>query len=88
MGIVIRNNIGAMIAAACDTKERVIQPDLDECFALLKAVKFSLELGLSNIILEGDALGIIHAVNKDMKDFSWFGHIIETIRHLLARKPS
>lgn len=46
------------------------------------------ELGFSQVILEGDALQIVQAVNKKIKYLSWHDHLIEAIKSLLISNPS
>lgn len=62
IGIIARDREGQVIAAnyhsVCVRQELVIE----EAQATLRAVEFSCELGLQNIILEGDSLQVINAV--------------------------
>ncbi|XVF31744.1 hypothetical protein REPUB_Repub17cG0018500 [Reevesia pubescens] len=55
---------------------------VDECFALYEALTFSLEMGLRNIMAEGDSSLTIDAVNSKTLDHSIAGGIVETIKLL------
>ncbi|XVF56458.1 hypothetical protein PTKIN_Ptkin06aG0122300 [Pterospermum kingtungense] len=51
-----------------------------EATATAIAAKFVKDLGLSKVIIEGDALAIINAINSTTPDLSTIGNIIEEIR--------
>jgi ribonuclease HI len=54
-----------------------------EALASYQAVNFCKELGLSSIILEGDAQVIVSGINTSNRNWSKLGHIIEDIRIVL-----
>lgn len=51
-----------------------------EAVASIKALEFARDLGMRNVILEGDALGVIAAINGHSPDFSTIGNIIQDAR--------
>lgn len=70
-------------------RDRVFwQLALAKCLALLKANEFSNDMGLTNAVLEGDALSIVQAIQKVEEDLSWLGHHIEESKSFLAYNPS
>ena len=82
IGVVIRNPNGHVIGALSD---RIFLPatvDEVEALACRKAISFALDLGVENVVLEGDSNIIIQALNADSICASSFGHIIEDIRVL------
>ncbi|XVF31943.1 hypothetical protein REPUB_Repub17cG0038500 [Reevesia pubescens] len=48
--------------------------------AALKAVNMAIVLGAKRVVLEGDALGIIHHIQAQEPDLSAIGSIIEEIK--------
>ncbi|XP_050285282.1 uncharacterized protein LOC126724898 [Quercus robur] len=82
IGVVIRNPGGHVIGALSD---RIFLPatvDEVEALACRKAISFALDLGVENVVLEGDSKIIIQALNADSSCASSYGHIIEDIRVL------
>ena len=54
-----------------------------EALACLRAVQFTVDLGLQRVIFEGDSTTIISAVSQGTSNLSSFGNIVEDVRHLL-----
>ena len=53
-----------------------------EALAAARATSFALEIGLSSVILEGDAQAAIKILNSEEESFSPFGHIRALAKHL------
>lgn len=83
IGVIIRDCKSHVRATLADTKDHIIAPDVVEAMAALRTVKFSCELGYSQIILEGDALKIVQALDKGGWNWSIYGHFIEETRGVL-----
>jgi hypothetical protein len=67
--------------ADCNTTHYLAaDPTMVEVWAALHAVIFSKEVGLFDILLEGDALQIVNESNTDMQNTSKYGHLGEGIR--------
>jgi hypothetical protein len=49
-------------------------------WATIRAVRFTREIGLFDIILEGDTMQIVTAIFTDLSNWSKFGHFIEGIK--------
>lgn len=64
MGFIIRNEDSEVVTAACSSNENIVQPALAECMVLLRAAEFCQARGFSQVILEGDALQIVQAINQ------------------------
>nr|POE83782.1 hypothetical protein CFP56_06104 [Quercus suber] len=82
IGVVIRNSGGHVIGALSDRINLPATVDDVEALACRKAISFALELGLANVVFEGDSETIIQALNEDSNCANTFGHIIEDIRAL------
>lgn len=48
--------------------------------AALIACLFCIDLGLSNVILEGDANVVVDVVKSSQENFSKYGHLVEEIK--------
>lgn len=63
-GIVIRNKERGLIASAVWSRRYVSNPMLAEILVLERAIELVEELGLQQVVFEGDALTVI----KDVKE--------------------
>nr|POE73462.1 hypothetical protein CFP56_08765 [Quercus suber] len=55
-----------------------------EALACQWVVQFAMEIGLTEVIFEGDSVMVIQAISQGTSDFSAYGHIIEDIRSQAA----
>jgi ribonuclease HI len=60
-----------------------LDPCAAEAWAGAKAIRWGLELGLTDIQVEGDAKNVVEAINLAGKNWSKIGHIVEDMQHLL-----
>ncbi|GMP21826.1 hypothetical protein CsSME_00000097 [Camellia sinensis var. sinensis] len=60
-----------------------MEVDCIEAFAALVAIQFTLDLGLNNIVFEGDSLMIVRAFHSGSKSLASFGHFVEQAKSLL-----
>ncbi|XP_042964623.1 uncharacterized protein LOC122298843 [Carya illinoinensis] len=67
VGVVIRDSQGMVIATQRQRKSLFTEPLLAESYGALIAVNFAWDLGLANIILEGDSLQVVQALKKDQE---------------------
>jgi hypothetical protein len=56
IGVIIRDNMGEVLATLYEPRDYIIAPDVVEATTALRAAKFSCELGFYKAVLEGDAL--------------------------------
>ena len=79
LGVVIRDHEGSVIGAL---SERIaLPPSMEDVEALAgrRAIAFAKEIGLQEVIFEGDAEIIINSLFTDGKCMAHFGHLIETL---------
>lgn len=62
VGVVIKDSNGAVLASCAEKIGQVYKAEETEALAALKALTFAHELGFQNVVLEGDALGLIQAL--------------------------
>lgn len=75
IGIVVRDHKGVVLAARSTPKNILVDLVVVEALSTLCAVKFSKDMSFHDIILEGDALQIVHVVKAGNKNWSKFGHL-------------
>lgn len=83
IGVIVRDHTREVIATISAPKNYITAPDIAEAVAALKAVTFCRERGLSKVVLEGDALQVVTALNSSTGNWSSYGHLIEEARSQL-----
>lgn len=63
IGLIVRDYKDFVIAAENLTKMKNLEPIAAEALVVVQAVVFSNELGLQNIILKGNAIQVVNALN-------------------------
>ena len=85
LGVVVRDSEGLVIAAL---SERIRLPPTVaalEALACKRSILFAIELGLQEVVFEGDSEVIFKLLTAEQPCMSTFGHIIEDSRSLAAR---
>ncbi|XP_035546313.1 uncharacterized protein LOC118348520 [Juglans regia] len=83
VGVVVRDNAGHTIATKRTKKHLFPDPALAEAYGALIAVQFGLELGLSQVIIEGDSLQVINALKREEERCNSASMFVEEAKHLL-----
>ncbi|XVF47812.1 hypothetical protein PTKIN_Ptkin03bG0140900 [Pterospermum kingtungense] len=84
MGVVIRDKEGLFVGATHLDTEDILVAQIIEPYVAEKAMKLTSDLGvlrLTNIIVEGDAAGVVKAINSIQLDLAPIRNIIEKARH-------
>jgi ribonuclease HI len=83
VGVVIRDGNGLVSATKSTTVSEIFEPAAGEALAARQATEFCRDLGLFDIILEGDSLMVTRALEG--KDENWlrFGQIVEDTKLVL-----
>ena len=63
MGVIARDQNGSVIAMVCGGRQYVTDPVMAKALALCEAVELSYQVATQKLILEGDAITMIHALN-------------------------
>jgi ribonuclease HI len=84
VGIVVRNHAGDVMATKCMTKAYVTDPQTAEAIAVWKAAELVQQLGIPHVILEGDALSVDQAMQREGHSWERFGHLLEAAKLLLG----
>jgi hypothetical protein len=83
MGVVARDCEGRVLAAKCQTIQGCMDPLSAEAWAGVQAAKFGEELRIPKLYLEGDAQGVVEAVNAEAMNWSRIGHLVDDMKTLL-----
>jgi ribonuclease HI len=87
MGVVIRVYRGTVILVRSLTKEGAVDPSAAKAMAFFQGIILGQNLGLSKIIVEGDAKMVIEALQEKTMNKSHYGHLLEDIRVTLKSFP-
>ena len=68
LGIVVRDKEGLAITSMVARIPQQLQPTKIEALAAYKAIGFARELGLSQVVLEGDSSIVMSALNSSNPD--------------------
>nr|XP_023880709.1 uncharacterized protein LOC111993087 [Quercus suber] len=80
IGVVIRNNLGQVIASCSQRLSQAYSSNEVEALAAAKAVSFAVEIGITKAVLEGDSLTIMKALSSDHSSLAPFGLMIDDVK--------
>ena len=88
IGVVVRDHHGEIIAAL--KRRESWSPELvhAESVGALVVAEFSRDLGLQDLILEGDSITVVNALKSFSPNWSIFGQIIEDASGILFSRRS
>ena len=84
VGVVIRNDKGEVMAALSARGPPVTDSEEAKVLAGRKALEFALDLGFSEVVLEGDNIGVMRSIQSKGANNSSLGHIYGDIHCLAA----
>jgi ribonuclease HI len=88
MGIILRDHEGKVRAAWSLSRPGLMDTIAAEATALFYGMKLRKELGVSNLVVEGDSKVVISAIQQRDASSSRFGHLIDDIVVVLSSSPS
>jgi ribonuclease HI len=88
VGVIIRDGNGLVTAALSRTVNVRMDPTTAEATAALHAVELCRDVGVQNLILEGDSLAVVKAIESRAQTNHYYGQIIEDIRVVLSSRRS
>jgi ribonuclease HI len=83
VGAAIRDNEGSVIAALCKPIMAIHEPAAAEATTALSAVEFCKEVGIQDILLEGDSMLVVTAINDSRPNWLRYGQIIDDVKMVL-----
>ena len=78
-GIIVRDHGGFVIAAQCSGLDVIQEPVIAEALVSLIAAEFGWDLGLSDIILEGDSLQVVQAFRETRLNYRPYGQTVDPL---------
>lgn len=84
IGVVIQDSSEEVLACLSFIVNRVHKPIIADTLALRRAWYLCVELGLSNVILEGNSHIIVKAINSDEEVWTDYGNIVKDVILLLV----
>ncbi|XP_035551702.1 uncharacterized protein LOC118349877 [Juglans regia] len=88
IGVIVRNSEGSVMASLCSSMDLIPDPLLGEAVAARRASSFCAELGLQHIILEGDSLSVVKAIQHKEDSWSDTRLVIRDIKIMLSKTRS
>ena len=82
ISVVIRDWEGQIIAALSQKVRYLGSVDLVEALAVSRAVSFAKELNIHQMVIEGDSLRVIQAINGTRPVRTMYSHVIDDIHFL------
>ena len=82
VGVVVRDADGRVCGALSDRTVLPATVEEVEAIACRKVVRFAIQLGLANVVFEGDSETITSAINSGSPCYSSFGHILDEVKEL------
>jgi ribonuclease HI len=83
IGIVVRDFTGEVVATQCTTKAYVCNPVVAEAMALWTAVVLLGQLSFMDVILEGDCLEVVKAIQMETRNETRYGFTLEEAKEML-----
>ena len=80
LGVVVRDVEGMVIAALSQNIQLPSSVDSVEALAARRAIILAQEISLTQVVVEGDSLKVIAAINSPKQSRTQWGHIIEDIK--------
>ena len=88
IGVVARDSDGRVVGALSDRVGLPGTVEEVEAIACREAVKFALQLGLTEVVFEGDSESITMAIISGKPCFSSYGHILDDVKALISHFAS
>ena len=76
-----RDSHGVLLSVRCGTRRGYLEPSLAEAEAVLMSIQLCHELGLSSVVFEGNAKGVVDGINSAEVDRGWMGQVMADIKH-------
>ena len=84
MGVIIHNKKGEVMGAMSTKGSRVTDSLEAEALAYHNALKFAMDIGFSDIFIEGDCVQVINAIEASKANLPRLGHAVEDIQALIS----
>ena len=76
VGVMIRNNLGLVIASLVQQLPQAYQAVEVEAMAACRAMEFGREIGVAKVIVEGDSATVVKALSANDKGLAYYRMIL------------
>lgn len=83
IGIIVRNNMGEVLACLSSSRCSYSLLAVAECRVLLRAFEFCQEMGFTHVEFEGDDQTIVQAIKKEEECCILYGTLVEEAKQVL-----
>ena len=80
VGLAVRDHTGQVWVMACATKDFINDPTTAEAVGAWFTVALAKRLGLRQVIMEGDSLEVVQAINREGNCWTAYGPIVNDIK--------
>ncbi|KAL8477087.1 hypothetical protein ACS0TY_029410 [Phlomoides rotata] len=84
IGMVLRDDRGEFIAAKTVVYHSILDVDIGEAMGFMEALSWVKDLGLQNVVIEGDAKIVVDAINLKTEGVSAFHDVISICHKLFS----
>jgi hypothetical protein len=88
LGIVGRDYNGQLCLAVTDCRRFITDPSTAEALAAWRLAEICVRLGFNEVILEGDSLEVVQALNRDEPVWGQYGSLVNDAKRLLQHGHS
>jgi hypothetical protein len=88
LGIVGRDHNGQICLAVADCRRFLTDPTSAEALAAWKSATLCVRLGFPDVLLEGDSLEVVQALNREESTWGRYGALINDTKHQLQQLNS
>lgn len=84
--MILRNHQGEFCSARNLRKDREVSVFEAESYGILEAIKWVIDLGISNVVIESDSLLAVQAIKRGSEYYLEVGNILQEVRTLLEER--
>lgn len=87
VGMVLRDHLGGFYKARNLRREGEVTVFETEAWGVLKAIRWALDLGISNVLIKSDSMLIVQAIKQGATNYLEVGNMLQEIRTLISVRP-
>ena len=84
IGAIIQNEMGEIMAGMSAIGPRIETSEEVELLACRRSLEFAVDAVFTSIMIEGDNTNVMQAISSNVANFSFLGHVVDDIHHLMA----
>ena len=84
IGAIIQNKRGEVMASMSAIGPRIETSEEAKLLVCKRSIEFTVDASFTSIMIEGDNTNVMQAISSNVANFSFLGHVVDDIRHLMA----